>query len=156
MVVYGEETMIISRSSRSSNGCSDDGRVRQALGIHIAEFQWHHFAHLTFAKPVGDITAGLVFENRWIRRLSQIARMRVLYAYSQERGRNERWHLHALVYGTKHLVPNQLEKAWRFGRAQVDPYRRFHGAEGYLVKCQGGLEGWWDQSTTLPPKWRSL
>lgn len=109
------------------------------FGDWLGQWNWTHFATLTFRYPASEASGRAQF-LRWIRRLQQRSGGPVGWFYAFERGLGGSLHLHALVEA--HLPPKAVQATWSGGRAEVVPYDRDRGARYYIAKdiWASGLE----------------
>lgn len=102
-------------------------------------FAWDDFATLTFSNPTPAPVASKRFDG-WVRRLEQRAQQRVDAFHAVERGAGGLIHVHGLLRGTASLEPEDLTRAWKWGRAVCRRYEATGGAAQYITKSVG-LEG---------------
>ncbi len=107
--------------------------LRKAWASWLRTFEWHHYATLTFKRPV-TCGAAAAFFRRWIRRLEQRAGRRVDWFAVVELSRAGDVHLHALVGRTGDVTPKKLGAAWSWGWTRITRYDARRGAAAYACK----------------------
>jgi hypothetical protein len=111
--------------------------AQHAWGDWLGQFQWHHFATLTFTAQPSSGGAKSLFRG-WLRRLEQQAKLSLGWFYVLERGAAGLLHVHVLTAGTTNLGICAMESAWANGRSDVSVYEPTRGAAHYVTKGLGG------------------
>ena len=122
--------------------------LRKAWASWLRTFEWHHYATLTFKRPV-TCGAAAAFFRRWIRRLEQRAGRRVDWFAVVELSRAGDVHLHALVGRTGDVTPKKLGAAWSWGWTRIARYDPRRGATAYACKHLATPSGEYDVSARL-------
>lgn len=133
---------------------SDSDILQEAWGEFLGDFDWDHWATLTFrpyAPPPEDPQLGpssgpreypgplpdyarRAFE-RYVSELSRRARCGLAWFRGDEFGaRFGRLHHHALIQGTAGLTSKTLRSCWRDGFSVVESYDPELGASHYIAK----------------------
>lgn len=129
------------------------GSAAAVLGDWLSEYEWSHWATLTFRPYVPRESPGLGpatpprlrpgpppdFAHRafggFISRLGHQCGQSLAWFRGDELGeRLGRLHLHALVGGTEGLLPSTLKRTWPYGFSKVEVYDPALGATHYLTK----------------------
>ena len=105
----------------------------RALGDTLAQYEWHHVIDGTFTSnvgPDGALAASRTFRRNLARHAQRDVRAFVMVA----RGAAGRWHVHALVWGTKAMSVETIERLWapRYGGVRVRRFDAERGACRYI------------------------
>ncbi|MDE3003384.1 MAG: hypothetical protein OXU33_14080 [Gemmatimonadota bacterium] len=106
-------------------------RLRQAWADLLRGIAWSYFVTLTFQRSPGRYGA-LSAAREWVRIVAAGGATAVFLAV--ERGGHGLWHAHLLVATPATLGRKQVERQWRRGIAEVDPYDPLRGAAYYVAK----------------------
>jgi len=117
-----------------------DARVMADWVNYLAP--WSVIAHLTFSWECSMDSGRRVFERFMARHLS-----RVSYFYAlEENPSRDGFHVHALWADTGSVFRKAAWSEWftRYGRARIEPVRRYEDVSGYCAKYVTKERAWWN------------
>jgi len=103
---------------------------------------WSIIAHLTFSWECSLDSGRRVFEKFMKRYLPNLS-----YFYAlEENPSRDGFHVHALWADTGSVYRKEAWSAWftRYGRARIEPVRRYEDVSGYCAKYVTKERAWWD------------
>lgn len=103
---------------------------------------WEVIAHLTFSWECSMDSGRRVFERFMERHLA-----RVSYFYAlEENPSRDGFHVHALWADAGSVFRKEVWAAWfeRYGRARIEPVRRYEDVASYCAKYVTKERAWWN------------
>jgi len=117
-----------------------DARVMADWVNYLAP--WSVIAHLTFSWECSMDSGRRVYE-RFMKR--HLARVSYFYALEQNPSRDG-FHVHALWADTGSVFRKEAWSAWftRYGRARIEPVKRYEDVSSYCAKYVTKERAWWN------------